>query len=130
MILPPFGNEFLSPSKNIILKGHPILYPLKQIYICDYNTICLMLSGLMFDYIIINMIRNKSLEFYSDGIDSSSKNIDNNRIYMYRVSLQYYYWEKGTHEIIHVACLHFNVERTKMRQYLTNILNVTLQVVI
>ena len=81
-----------------------------------------MLSGLMFDYIIINMIRNKSLEFYSDGIDSSSKNIDNNRIYMYRVSLQYYYWEKGTHEIIHVACLHFNVERTKMRQYLTNIL--------
>ena len=33
------ANEVLSPSKNIILKGHPIIYPLKQRDICDYNTI-------------------------------------------------------------------------------------------
>ena len=29
-IFPPFGNAFSSLSKNIILKGHPILYPLKK----------------------------------------------------------------------------------------------------
>ena len=29
MTFSPFGNAFLSPPKNIILKGHPILYPLK-----------------------------------------------------------------------------------------------------
>ena len=65
-IFPPFGNEFLSPSKNIILKGHPIIYPLKQKDICDYNTRCLMSSGLMFDDIIMNMIRNKALEFHKE----------------------------------------------------------------
>ena len=46
-IFPSFGNELLSPSKYIILKGHPIIYPFKQKYICDYNPRFLMSSGLM-----------------------------------------------------------------------------------
>ena len=73
MIFPPFGNEFLPPSKNIILKSHPILYPLKQRDICDYNTRCLMSSGLMFYDIIMNMISNKSLEFHFVVVDSDFK---------------------------------------------------------
>ena len=64
MIFPPLGNEFLSPSKNIILKGHSIIYPLKQEKICDYNTRCFMSSDLMFDDIIMNMISNKVLEYH------------------------------------------------------------------
>ena len=38
-------------------------------------------------------------------------------------SLQDFYWKKGTHESLDVPCVHFNVERIQMRQYLTNILN-------
>ena len=41
---------------------------------------------------------------------------------MYRISLQDFYWKKGTHESPYFACLHLNVEIIKMRQYLTNIL--------
>ena len=40
----------------------------------------------------------------------------------YMGSLQDFYCKKGTHVSLYVACLHFNVEIIKMRQYLTNIL--------
>ena len=59
---PQFGNVFLPSFKNIILKGHPIIYPLKQKYICDFNHICIVPNGLVFDDIILNMISNKVLE--------------------------------------------------------------------
>ena len=42
IIFAPFGNAFLPSSKNTLLKGYPILYPLKQKDICDYNPICIM----------------------------------------------------------------------------------------
>ena len=61
-IFPPFGNEFLPTSRNILLTGRPILYSLKQKHLCDYNTGCIMSSGLMFNDIIMNIIRNKKLE--------------------------------------------------------------------
>ena len=60
----------LSPSKNVILKGHPIVYPLKQKEICDYNPRFFMSSGLMFHDIIMNMISNKALEYHQEGVDS------------------------------------------------------------
>ena len=41
---------------------------------------------------------------------------------MYTGSLQDFYWKKGTYESVDVTCVHLNVERIKMRQYLTNIL--------
>ena len=90
MIFPPFGNTFLSPSKNIILRGHLIIYPLKQKDIYDYNPLCLISSGLMFDDIIMNLIRNKALECPMEEVDSFFL-IDNNRIYIYRGSLQEFY---------------------------------------
>ena len=60
-IFPPFGNEFLPLSKTISLAGFPIIYPLKRKYLCDYDPICLMSSGLMFDEIIMDIIRNNKL---------------------------------------------------------------------
>ena len=42
LIFPPLGNDFLPSSRNIILKGRPIIYPSKQKVICDYNTRYLM----------------------------------------------------------------------------------------
>ena len=71
---PPFRNEFLPPSKNITLKDYHMMYPMKQKYLCDYDHICIMSSGLIFDYIIMVIIRNnklahpteKLLSFYTD----------------------------------------------------------------
>ena len=59
---PQFGNKFLPPSKNISLAVIPIMYPSKHNYICDYYPRCIMSSGLMFDEIIMDIIRNKKLE--------------------------------------------------------------------
>ena len=81
-----------------------------------------MSSGLMFDDIIINMISNKALKCHSEGVDSYFTNIENNIIYMYRGSLQNFYWNKVPRESLDVPCPHFNVEIIKMRAYLTNIL--------
>ena len=43
-------------------------------------------------------------------------------MYMYRGSLQDFYWKKGTHETLDIVCTHFNGEIIKMRKYLSNIL--------
>ena len=45
---PPFGNEFLPPSKNISFTVCPIIYPLKNNDIYDYDPKCIMSSGLCF----------------------------------------------------------------------------------
>ena len=58
---PLFGNEFLSPSYNISLTGFPIRYLLKHKDLCEYDPRCIMSSGLMFDDIIMNILRNKKL---------------------------------------------------------------------
>ena len=65
-IFQPFGNEFLPPSKNISLTGRSILYPLKHADLFDYDTRCLMSSGLMFEDIIMNILRNKKLYFLDE----------------------------------------------------------------
>ena len=49
--------------------------------------------------------------------------IENNKMYMYKGSLQYFYWKKGNHEILDVVCSHYNVDKHKMILYLYNILN-------
>ena len=95
---------------------------LKQKDICDYNSRCLMSSGLMFDEIIVNTFRNMALEFHMELVDRNFTKTDNNKIYMYRGSLQDFYSKKGTNESLDVVCLHLNIEKLKMRQYLSNIL--------
>ena len=85
-----FVDELLSPSKNIILNGHSIIYPLKQKYICDYNIRCFMSRGLVFDDIIMNMIRNKALECHEEEVGVFLQ-IFITKTYLYRGPLQYFY---------------------------------------
>ena len=122
MKFPPFGNEFLPSSTNIILKGNRIFYLSKQNDICDYNPRCLILSGLAFNDIIMYMIRNKVLAYHVLGVYSYFTNVENNIIYVYRGPLQEFYRKKGTHESLDVVCPNFNVKRIKTIQYLSNIL--------
>ena len=68
------------------------------------------------------MICDKALECHSEVVSSYFTNIQNNIIYINSGSLQYFYWKRDTYEGPYVACLHFNYERIKRRQYLTNIL--------
>ena len=42
---------------------------------------------------------------------------ENNIIYMYRESIQYFYWKKGTHESLDVVCTHFNVKKRTIVVY-------------
>ena len=81
-----------------------------------------MSIGLIVDDIIVNMIRNKELEYHREVFDSFFTKIKNKRIYMYRVSLQYFNGKKDTHESLDVPCVHFNFEIIQIRQYFTNIL--------
>ena len=66
---PPFGNEFLPPSKTISLTGFPIIYPFKYKDICNYDHLFIMSNGLMLDDIIMNIIRNKKLERHNEEDD-------------------------------------------------------------
>ena len=78
----PFGNEFLPPSKNISLTAFPIMYPLKQKDICDYDIRCIMSIGLMFDEIIMNIIRNKKLAHPIEENYCLFTHTENNIIYI------------------------------------------------
>ena len=66
---PPFSNEFLPPSKTISLTVFPIPFPLKQKHLCNYDTRCIMSSGLMFDDIIMNIITSNKLERHNEEDD-------------------------------------------------------------
>ena len=57
----PFGNEFLTPSKNTTLTDYHNMSSMKQRYLCEYDPRCIMSSGLMFDKIIIDIITNNKL---------------------------------------------------------------------
>ena len=81
---PPFGNELLSPSKHISLTACLIMHPSKQKYICDYYHRCIISSGLLFDDIIMNIIRNKKLAHPIEENDCLFTQIENHTIYMYR----------------------------------------------
>ena len=121
-IFPPFGNEFFTPSRNIILKGCPILYPLKQKFICDYNSRCIISSFLIFNDIIMNILRNKKIEFHEEKDDCFLTNIENKTNYMYREYLQEFYFNKGTYKCLYVPCIYYHIKITEMKHDLTNIL--------
>ena len=73
--------------------------------ICDYDPICIISSGLMFDEIIMYNIRRIKLSHnYTEEHDCVFTQIDTNMIYIYRGSLQDLYWKKGTYEYIDRPC--------------------------
>ena len=72
---------------DVTLKGHPIICPLKQKDLFDYNPRCLMSSGMMYNAIIMNMIRNKKLECHEEEVDFFLQ-ILRIKTFMYRGALQ------------------------------------------
>ena len=58
----PLGNEFLPPSKNITLKNHHIVYPMKQRDLSDYDPKFIISRCLMFDNIIMGIISNNEFQ--------------------------------------------------------------------
>ena len=68
---PPFCNKFLPLLRTFSLTGFPILYPLKQKDICDYDPRCIISNGLMFDDIIMNILNNNKSEFHNEEDDWS-----------------------------------------------------------
>ena len=77
----PIGNELLPPSKNCTMKNYHIMYPMKQKDLCDYDSIFIISSGLMFDEIIMGIIRNNECPHPTEEIDCLFKQIENNIIY-------------------------------------------------
>ena len=94
---PPLGNEFLPPSKNITLTNYHIMYPMKQKDICDYDTRCIMSIGLIIDDITMDILSNNELPHPTKENDCIFTKIENNIIYIYKGSLQDFYWKKGTY---------------------------------
>ena len=76
----------------------------------------------MFDDIIMNIFRSKALEFNVELVDSIFTKTENNKIYMYRGSIQDFYWKKFTHESLYVLYQHLDIEIIKIRQHFSNIL--------
>ena len=62
-----------------------------------------MSSGLMFDKIIISMIRNYALEYHLEGVDIYFTNIEKNRTYMYRGHFNIF---TGRKSLLKVLMLH------------------------
>ena len=62
----------------------------------------------MFDDIIMGIIRNNEFPHPTEEKDCLFTHIEKNIIYMYRGSLQDFYWEKGTYECLEVPCVHFH----------------------
>ena len=84
------------------------MYPMKQRDICDYDPRCIISSGLMFDDIIMGIIRNNEFPHPTEEKDFLFTQIDNNIIYMYMGSLQYFYCRGGTYECLEILCVHFH----------------------
>ena len=90
--------------------------------ICDYDPRCIMSSGLMFDEIIMGHIQRNVLSHHTAENDCVFTQIVSHIIYIYRVSLQYFYCKKGTYECIETPCEHFWLKRNKVKYYWTCVL--------
>ena len=98
------------------------MYPLKQKDICDYDPRCIMSRCLMFDDIIMGILRKNEFPHPTTETDCVFTQIDNNIIYMYRGSLQDFYCRKGTYECLEMPCVYFRLKNNDMKYYLTHIL--------
>ena len=95
------------------------MYPMKHNYLCDYDPRCIMYSGSVFDDIIMAIIRTNEFPHPTEEKDCIFTQIDKNIIYMYRGSLQDFYWRKGNSECLEIPCVHFHLKKNDMKNYLT-----------
>ena len=84
----------------------------------------------MFDEIIMGKIKKNEFLHPTEEEDCVFTQIDNNIIYMYRGSRQCFYWRKGTYECLEMPCVNFHLKNNDMKDSLTHVLKMTLQVVI
>ena len=71
-------------------------------------------SGLMFYDIIMDHIkRTQSSHKYTEEHDCVFTQIDNDMIYIYRGSLQYLHWKKGTYECMNIPCEHYTIKKER-----------------
>ena len=89
-----FQNDFLPSSKNIKLNGKHIIFPFKQVDVCDYNTICFVSISLMFDEIIKNLFRNKSANQHMEVVDIYFTKTEDKNISVQRVTSIYFMEER------------------------------------
>ena len=91
--------------------------------ICDYDPRCIMSSGLMFDDIIMDHIKIiQSSHNYPEEHDCVFTQIDTDMTYIYRGSLQDFYWKKGTYECIDMPCEHYTIKRNEVKGYWARVL--------
>ena len=88
-----FDNDFLVYSNQMKLKSTDYIFPIKKDDICDYNPLCFMSSGMMFDEIIMNIftqITKESTVAHQENLFSIFKD---NSIKLYKVSMQDFTWK-------------------------------------
>ena len=98
------------------------MYPMKQKDLCDYYPRFIITSCLMFDDIIMGIIRKNEFPHPTAETDFVFTHIDSNIIYMYRGSLQDFYWRKGTYECLEIPCVHFCLKNISIQDYLNHVL--------
>ena len=81
-----------------------------------------MSSGLMFGDIIVGIMIKNECPHPTAETDCVFTQIDSNIIYMYRGSLQEFYWRKGNYECLEIPCEHLCLKKNDMKNYLTHIL--------
>ena len=103
---PQLTNEFLPPSKNISLKKDHTIYPMNQKDLCDYDPICIMSSGAMFDDIIMDTIKwnefpHLTAETY---FVLQILVLTSIFIFMYKGLTSSFYCKKLTYECLEISC--------------------------
>ena len=84
---------------------------MKQKDLCDYDPICIMSNSLMFDDITMNIISNNEFPHTTEENDCLFTQIDNIIIYMYKGSLQDFYYKK---ELMSVYKFHVYISIKKI----------------
>ena len=91
---------------------------MKKKDICDNDPRCIMPSGLMVDDIIMDHIKiTQSSQKYTEKHDCVFSQMDTDMIYIYRGSLQYLHWKRGTYECIDIPCEHYTIKRNEVKFY-------------
>ena len=77
----------------------------------------------MFDDIIMDHIKIiESSNNHTEEHDCVFTQIDTDIIYIYRGSLQDFYWKKGTYECIDIPCEHYTIKRNEVKGYWAHVL--------
>ena len=61
----------------------------------------------------MNPFSNNADNQHMEGVASYFTKTEENNIFMYRGSLEIFYWENASHQSLDVACSHNNSEKTK-----------------